>query len=173
MSEHAYWTQVRDLVESGHSSRLAQHQIREQIVHLVHAAEAAGEEWAADTLTRWAAAGADADYTRAFKDLNTVTYIRKDGSRIRKTVGYSRPIRSADSGEIVGRQLQAWWGMSRAAIVELRAELVEQTDRLADVINVLGQLVAAFDAHPECTTAAEAWEAAGRSLDEIDLDVAA
>jgi hypothetical protein len=173
MSEHTYWNQLRDIVESGHQAGRPKHEIREKIVHLVHSAEAAGEDWAGETLTRWASTGADDDYTRAFKSLNTVTYIRKDGRRVRRTVGYSRPMRAPDSGEIVARQMQAWWGMSRIAIVELRAEMFEQADRLADIITVLGQLIEAMDRHPDCATAADAWIADGRSLDEIQLDVAA
>lgn len=172
MTEHTYWTHVRDLVETGHEQNRPKHEVREEIVHLVHSAELAGEDWAGETLTRWAVAGADADYTKVFKDQNTVTYIRKDGRRIRKTVGYSRPMRQADSGEVIGRQMQAWWGMSRAAIRELRGELVEQGERLADVIAVLDHLIEAMDRHPNCSTAAEAWEADGHSLDEIELDVA-
>lgn len=173
MSEHSYWNEVRELVRSGHEQRRPKHEIREQIVHLVNAAEAEDEDWAADTLTRWAISGADADYTRVFKDQNTVTYIRKDGTRMRKTVGYSRPMRSADSGEIIGRQLQAWWGMSRTAVAALVADQIEQSERLSDSIAALLQVLGAMDRHPECITAAEAWEADGRTLDEIELDVAA
>jgi hypothetical protein len=172
VSEHTYWNQVRDLVETGHQQSRPKHAVREEIVHLVISAEAAGEEWAAETLTRWMTSGADSDYTKVFKDQNTVTYVRKDGRRVRKTVGYSRPMRSPDSGEIVARQMQAWWGMSRAAIVELRNELVEQAERMADVIAVLDRLIEAMDRHPACATAAEAWEAAGHNLDEIELDAA-
>lgn len=173
MNEHTYWNHVRDLVESGHQQGRPKHEVREEIVHRVHAAESAGEDWASETLTRWATAGADADYTKVFKDQNTVTYIRRDGRRVRKTVGYSRPIRSSDSGEIVGRQMQLWWGMSRAAIVELRAEIAEQAERTADILAVLDRLIESMDRHPDCASAAEAWEADGRSLDEIELDVAA
>lgn len=173
MTEHNYWPQVRDLVESGNEQRRPKHDIREQIVHLVHAAHSAGESWAADVLARWEAAGADADYTKVFKDLNTVTYIRADGRRVRKTVAYSRPMRSQVSGEIVGRQMQAWWGMSRAAILDLRREVVEQSVRLSDVIAALDALLSAMDRHPECATAREAWEADGRNVDEIDLGAVA
>jgi len=169
VTEHPYWQRVRDLVESANAQRRPKHEIREEIVHLVHVAEHAGEPWARDVLIRWASEGADADYTKVFKDLNTVTYIRADGRRTRKTVAYSRPTRSAESGEIVGRQMQAWWGMSRAAVAELRRELVEQDERLRDVIAALDRLLAAMDAHPNCATAREAWEADGHDVDEIDL----
>lgn len=173
MSEHTYWNRVRDLVETGHQQARPKHEIREEIVHLVQAAEADGEEWAAETLTRWMTSGADSDYTKVFKDQNTVTYVRKDGRRVKKTVGYSRPMRASDSGEIVARQMQAWWGMSRAAIAELRNELVGQAERMADTIAVLERLIDVMDRHPACVTAAEAWEADGHSVDEIELDVAA
>jgi hypothetical protein len=169
MTEHKYWPQVRDLVESGNEQRLPKHDIRERIVHLVHAAHSAGEPWAADVLARWETAGADADYTKVFKDLNTVTYIRADGRRVRKTVAYSRPMRSQASGEIVGRQMQAWWGMSRSAILDLRREVAELSIRLSDVIAALDALIDAMTRHPEFATAREAWEADGRSVDEIDL----
>lgn len=169
MSEHNYWNRVRDLVESGYDSGLPKADISEQIVHMVQSAEADGEQWAYDTLTRWAKSGADADYTKTFKDMNTVTFIRRDGRKVRKTVAYSRPQRSEADGEIVGRQMQAWWGMSRAAIAELRAEMADQRDRLSDVVKLLDALLEAMDRHPECATAAEAWQADGHSLDEIEI----
>lgn len=173
MSESTYWDQVRHLVEGGLEGRRPKHEIQESIVHLVHAAHADGEPWAADVLTRWSTAGAGNDYTRIFKDLNTVTYIRADGRRVRKTVAYSREMRSAASGEIVGRQMQAWWSMSRAAVAELRNDMARQSDQLDVVVEALDRLIAAMDRHPECATAREAWEADGRDIGEIDLGEAA
>lgn len=173
MTEHAYWQRVRELVQSGQDERRPKHDIREQIVHYVHSANAAGEAWAADVIGRWESAGADADYTRVFKDMNTITYVRADGRRMRKTVAYSRGMRSRASGEIIGRQMQAWWGMSRAAILELRRELYGQGERIADAVAALDQLLAAMDRHPDCATARDAWEADGRSVDEIDLSAVA
>lgn len=174
MTEHPYWQSVRDIVESGHDQRRPKHEIREEIVHLVQVAEMAGEPWAAEVMTRWQIAGAERDYTEVFKDLNTTTYIRRDGRRVRKTVAYSRTMRSPESGEIIGRQMQSWWAMSRAAVAELRNELAEQRGRLDDVLQALDRLIAAMDRHPECATAREAWEADGHDVDEIDLgDVAA
>jgi hypothetical protein len=169
MSENTYWEAVRGLVESGHTQGQPKHQIRSEIVNLVEAAYASGEQWAEETLTRWATAGADADYTRVFKDMNAVTYIRADGRRSRKTVAYSRPKRSMVSGEIVGRQMQAWWGMSRAAVEELRREMFAQGQRIDDVIAALDRVIEAMDRHPDCATALEAWEAEGRDVGEIDL----
>lgn len=169
MSEHPYWQQMRDIVESAHEQHRPKHEIREEIKSLVYAADAAGERWAADVLDRWATHGADVDYTKVFKDLNTVTYIRADGRRARKTVAYSRPVVSVESGQIVGRQMQAWWGMSRTQIAALRAEQDEQRGRLADVIEALDRLLAAMDRHPTCVTAREAWEADGHDVSEIDL----
>lgn len=173
MSESTYWNRVRDLVQSGHDEGLAKADIREQIVHMVQSAEAAGEQWAYETLTRWEESGADADYTKTFKDMNTVTYVRRDGRKVRKTVGYSRAMRSEADGEIIGRQMQAWWGMSRAAVMELRNEIDGQRDRLADTVALLDALIEAMDRHPECATAADAWEADGHTVEEIDLGDAA
>jgi hypothetical protein len=169
MSESRYWNQVRQLVDSGYAQGRPKHEIREEITHLVQAAHADGEHWAAETLMRWERDGADDDYTRVFKDMNTTTFIRADGRRTRKTVAYSRPRRSAESGEIVGRQMQAWWGMARPAVEALRHELSAQGDRIADSVAGLDRVLAAMDRHPECATAREAWEADGRSVDEIDL----
>lgn len=169
MSEHEYRQLVRDLVESGHDGLRPKHEIREEIVHRVQVAADAGEVWATNTLTRWETEGADRDYTAAFKDLNTVTYVRANGRRVRKTVGYSVPMRSKDDGAIVGRQMQAWWGMSRAAVEELRREMYGQGRRLAETVVALDQLIAAWDEHPECVTAREAWEAAGHDVSEIEL----
>lgn len=169
MSEHDYWAIVRHAVESGQSSGLPKHEIREDIVAQVQAAQADGETWAAETLMRWEREGADRDYTKAFKDLNTVTYIRADGRRTRKTVAYSRPQRSVEDGSIIGQQMQAWWGMSRPAIEALRDEVASQAERMGDVVTALDQLAAAMDRHPDCKTAREAWEADGHDVSEIDL----
>ncbi len=169
MSEHTYWQMVRDLTETADSDSQPKHEIRQDIVHRVHTAYAAGERWAAETLTRWSESGADRDYTRVNKDRNAVTYIRADGRRVRKTVAYSRPKRDVLSGQIVGRQVQAWWGMSRAAVEELRDEMFQQSGRVADVVAALDLLLAAMDRHPQCATAREAWEADGHDIAEIDL----
>lgn len=169
VSEHAYWNAVRELVDAGYSNGHPKHEITAGIVELVQAACDDGEYWAVEVRARWMREGADADYTRVFKDLNTVTYIRANGRKSRKTVAYSRPKRSMATGEIVGRQMQAWWGMSRAAVEELRAEMYEQGERIDDVIAALDLLIAAMDRHPECGTAREAWEADGRTVTEINL----
>lgn len=166
MSEQEYWQTVRDLADTASGPK---HEIREDLVNRVHTAHDAGEPWAAETLTRWSVQGADRDYTRVVKDMNTVTYVRRDGRRVRRTVAYSMPKRSKEDGAIEGRQMQAWWGMSRAAVESLRMELFAQAQRLTDSVTALDQLLSAMDEHPECRTAREAWEAAGRSLDEIDL----
>lgn len=169
MTEHPYWQQIRDLVETGHQQSRPKHEVSQDIVDLVLTADRDGEPWAADVLNRWAVAGANADYTKAYKSLNEVTYIRADGRRVRKTVAYSRPMRSAGSGEIVGRQMQALWGMSRASVAALRNDVAEQRGRLDEVLAALDTLLAAMDRHPECATAREAWEADGHDIAEIDL----
>lgn len=168
MSEHAYWNAVRELVETGHVQGRPKHQISAEIVSLVEAACADGEHWAAETLERWMAKGADADYTRIFKDMNAITYIRADGRKVRKTVAYSRPKRSVVSGEIIGRQMEAYWGMLRPGVEELRREIFAQGERIDDVVAALDQILSAMDRHPG-VTAREAWEADGRSTTEIDL----
>lgn len=169
MSTEKYWQIVRALAESGQEDRVPKARIAERIVNRVMAADEAEEQWAADVIERWLREGAAEDYTKAFKDMNTVTYIRADGTRKRKTVAYSRPMRSKSDGAIIGRQIQAWWGMGRAAIIELRSELAGQDELLRESIAMLDKLVAAMDRHPQCTTAAEAWEADGHDLEEIDL----
>ncbi len=169
MSQNDYWTQIRELVESGHHQGRTKRDIREEIAHLVQAAHADEEPWAAEVLTRWITNGADEDYTKVFKDMNSVTYIRANGQRMKKTVGYSRPKRSTETGAVVGYQLQAWWGMSRYAVELLRDELLSQGERLADATTMLDQLLGAWSRHPSAATARDAWEADGRSVAEIDL----
>lgn len=167
MSESVYRQAVADLASLQDQPKA---QVVAEIVDLVHSAHAAGEYWAAEVLARWDRAGADADYTAAHKALNSVTYIRRDGRRVRKTTSYSRPARSESSGEIVGMQMQAWWDMSRNELEVLRNDMDDQAERLADVVKALGQLIDAMDRHPDCVTAREAWIAEGRSLAEIDLE---
>lgn len=169
MSERKYWDMINDLASTGHDQGRPRHEIREEIVHRVHDADADGEPWAAQVLTRWQAKGADDDYGTAHKNLNKVTYIRANGRRVRKTTSYSRSIRSPESGEIVGQELQVWWGYNRAQLVDLQRDISTQERHLADVVEAIGRLVAAMDRHPECATAREAWEADGHSVDEIDL----
>jgi len=164
-----YWAMVRHVVGSGQERSIPKHQLTDLIAANVAQAYEDGEEWAADVMARWAADGAAEDYTKTYKDMNFVTFIRADGRRQRKTTAYSRPMRSKDDGVIVGRQMQAWWGMSRAAIAELRAELADADERMRDIIAMLDRIIAAMDRHPQCSTAAEAWEADGHELDEIDL----
>ena len=166
MSENQYWQMIRDLIESGHERNEPKREIREQIVHLVQGSD---EPWAADVRMRWESAGADADYTRVFKDMNTVTYIRRDGRRARKTVAYSISTRAADSGQIVGQQMQAWWEMSRPAMEQLRADMAVQGERIGDVVTAIDRILEAWDRHPKCRTPREAWEADGHSVNEIDL----
>jgi hypothetical protein len=172
MSESKYWQMVNDLVSEASTQGQPKHEIREEIINQVHAAYAAEERWALETLSRWEREGADGDYTKAHKALNGVTYIRRDGRRVRKTTSYSRPVRSEESGEIIGYQMEAWWDYSRARLVELRSDIAIQTGRLADVLRMIDLLIDAMDAHPECVTAREAWEAEGHTVTEIDLGAA-
>lgn len=169
MRAEQYWAMVRHLVDSGQEQSIPKRRLTEQLVANVQAAYAEGEQWAVDVVARWASGGADEDYTKVFKEMNFVTFIRADGKRQRKTIAYSRPMRSKEDGAIVGRQMQAWWGMSRAAIAELRAELTDADERMRDIIAMLDRIIAAMDRHPQCATAAEAWQADGHELGEIDL----
>lgn len=169
MSETSYWQLVNELVTSGHEAIRPKQEIREEIIAQVHDAYSNGEAWAVETLMRWERDGADRDYTNVHKKLNHVTYITADGRRVRKTASYSMPARSTESGQIIGQQMQTWWGMTKPELVELLNSIAAQADNLAVVVQALEQLVAAMDRHPACKTAREAWEADGRSVSEIDL----
>lgn len=172
MSESKYWQIITDLVSAGADERKPKHEVAEDIITQVHTAHAQGEPWATEVIARWDRDGASRDYTDVHKKLNSVTYITRDGRRKRKTASYSRTARSAESGEVIGQQLQVWWGMSRAALYELRTDMADQVDRLSLVVEAIDQLIEAMDRHPECETAREAWEADGRSIAEIDLSEA-
>ena len=169
MSETRYWQAIADIVSNGRDYGKAKHQIREEIVVRVQADFEAGEPYAAEVLMRWEREGADRDYTRTHKNLNQVTYITRDGRRVRKTTSYSRPIRSPESGEIIGRQEQLWWSWSLPEVIEHRNEIAGQQEALADIVQAHDLLIATMTRHPECATARDAWEADGRSVTEIDL----
>lgn len=166
MSESIYRQRLADLAASG-SSSLNGDQAKE-IVEFVQHADAAGEPWAYEVIDRWSRVGAQGDYNKAFKACNSVTVYTARGKK-RKTTAYSRPKRSPESGEIVGYQMQTWWGMGRMEIAELERDLAIQVDQVADSLEQVRALAAAMDRHPDCATAADAWVADGRSLDEIDL----
>lgn len=166
MSESVYRQWVADLASNGIRPK---HELAEEILAYVHHANAAGEPWALEVLTRWEREGSGRDYTNAHKELNSVTYIRRDGRRVKKTTSYSRPKRSTESGEIVGYQMQTWWAMDRTQIGELERDLSNQSAQMADAHTQVRAIAAAMDRHPECDTAADAWVTDGRSLDEIDL----
>lgn len=166
MSETVYRQHVADLASAQEAPK---GEIAAEIVDLVHAAHAAGEPWAEATFRRWEIEGAGRDYTAAHKNLHSVTYIRRDGRRVRKTTSYSRPQRSAESGEIVGMQMQSWWDWQRPEVEAQFADIQAQDDRLREVVDALRQILAAMDRHPDCATARDAWLADGRALDEIDL----
>jgi hypothetical protein len=169
VSEHTYRQHIVDLIGAGQQDAEPKRLIVEEIVNHVEAALAAGEPWAQSVAARWALAGAAKDYTDAFKALNSTTYIRADGRRVRKTVAYSRTRRDEASGQVVGQQMQAWWSMSRYQLMDLRRDITEQRDRLDDVVTALDQVIAAMERHPYCVTARDAWLADGRDLDEVDL----
>lgn len=166
MSESVYRQWVADLASNGAKPK---HELAEEIAAHVQHAAAAGETWAYEVLSRWEREGAGKDYSKAHKELNSVTYITRDGRRKKKTASYSRPARSPESGEIVGYQMQTWWGMDRMALAELERDLAIQVDQVADSLAQVRALADAMDRHPECATAADAWIADGHSLDEIDL----
>ncbi len=134
MSETNYWQLVNELVAAGHDATRPKQQIREEIISQVHTAYQAGEAWAVETLMRWERDGADRDYTNVHKKLNHVTYITGDGRRVRKTASYSMPARSAEDGQIIGQQMQTWWGMTRPELVELMNSIAAQADNLGVVV---------------------------------------
>lgn len=168
--ESAYRQMVADLAATGD---LLNDEIAAQIANTVHAAHAAGEPWADYVLQRWDTAGASKDYREAYKELHSVRLHTRDGRVVKKTIAYSRPKRSAESGEVVGTQLQSFWLMRRPEIEDLLRDIATQKTRLAEVIETLQEVLAVMDRHPECETACDAWLAEGRGLDEIDLSVVA
>lgn len=117
MSEHVYRQFVMDLAAQAQRPKS---ELREEIIAFVQNAYASGEPWAGEVLTRWERAGASRDYTAAHKNLNSVTYICRDGRRKLKTTSYSRPVRSPGSGDIIGQQMQSWWSRSLDELLELR-----------------------------------------------------
>lgn len=169
MSESVYRQLVADLAADGHSSGRTKRDIREEIVHLVHTS---GEPWALDVIERWEREGAERDYEAAHTALNTTTYIRHDGKRVKKTTSYSTPVRASDSGEVAYVQ-QSFWDYERAPFVGKRNEMAAQGARIEDVVAAMDLVLAAWDRHPDALTAREAWTADGRSIDEIDLNEAA
>lgn len=169
MSENKYWLLVNELAAEDPGGWQPKQLMAEEIVGHVNAAHAAGEPWATEVLMRWDRDGANRDYTSSHKKINGVRFLRRDGRKVRNTTSYSRPARSADSGEIIGQQLQVWWGMSRAELYELRTDMANQADRLGLTVEALDLLIAAMDRHPDCQTVREAWQADGHSVNEIDL----
>jgi len=168
MSESEYWSRVRGLVRAGDDEGRPKSDVSAEIVHLVEAAEQSGEHWAYETLSRWIEQGASRDYTAVHKDMHSVTYIRRNGQRVKKTVSYSRPKRSDEDGQIVGRQMQAFWDMGIDEVTVLRQEVADQRGRLSDVVSGLDRLLDTMRRHPGAT-AGEAWTREGHSLDEINL----
>lgn len=171
MSEARYWQILNELASE--SPEMTNNALADLIIGRVEAADAADEYWAAETLTRWALEGARRDYNNVHKKVHGVMCITRGGRRVRKTTSYSRPIRSDDSGEIIGYQLQAWWGFGRVQLLELRRDIAEQIERQNDSLEAIDRLIAAMERHPDARTARDAWEADGHSVSEIDLGEAA
>lgn len=169
MSESVYRQMVAQLAASGHSQRRPKSQIREEIVHYVEVAFAAGEHWAKEVLLRWQLEGAERDYEQAHKSMNTTTYIRKDGMRVRKTVSYSQPKRSAETGAVEEWVQGAFWEYTLPEMLNKRNELDAQDKRLVEIVAAFDVVIAAMKRHTECKTAREAWLADGHDLAEIQL----
>lgn len=171
MSESRYWQMVAEMAEEtpSRASRTSNRDQANRIIQRLDEAEESGEYWPGETLTRWALEGAMRDYNKSHKKVHGITVFTRRGRKVRKTTSYSRPFRAADSGEVIGYQLQSWWGYGKIQLIELRRDLAEQGERIADVVEAISQLIAAMERHPECATAREAWEADGRSVAEIDL----
>lgn len=172
-SESTYRQMVADLAANGHSQRRPKRDISDEIVARVHEACESGERWATDVLERWDREGAERDYEAAHGSLNTTTYIRADGTRAKKTTSYSMPQRDVASGDVVAYVQCSFWDYDRPSLLGKRAEMAAQGARIADAVAAMDQVLDAWGRHPDCATAREAWEADGRSVDEISLgDVA-
>jgi hypothetical protein len=169
VSDTEYRQMVADLAAGGLSVARPKSDIREQIVHRVLVALDAGEQWAVEVVERWQREGAEADYERAHRALNTTTYIRRDGRRVRKTVSYSQPKRAVDTGSVVEYRQMSFWDYSLAELLDKHGEIVAQGGRLAEIAAALGLVIAAMRRHPGCRTARDAWLADGHDLGEIDL----
>lgn len=172
MSETEYRQLVAQLAAAGHSQRRTKRDIREEIVHRVSTALDDGEPWALEVVQRWQCAGAEADYERAHRELNTTTYIRRDGRRIRKTVSYSRPKRSGEDGSIVAWVQDSFWDYDLPTIINKRSDLAAQGALLMESAAAFDLVIEVMLSHPGCKTAREAWLADGRDLAEIDLNQA-
>jgi hypothetical protein len=169
MSEHRYWTIVSDLARIGHVTGRPKGEISTEIIGKVHEAAAAGEHWAVETLARWAREGASRDYTRSHGSLNTTTYVRANGRRVRKTTSYSLPKVDSKTGDVVGHVQASFWDYEKAPFTSKRAELAAQEERISDVVAAMDQVLDAWKRSPDSKTARIAWEADGHTTTEIDL----
>lgn len=140
----------------------------EAAVQLVEAAASAGQPWAVEVLCRWHRNGATADYKRTVKALNPISATGRDGNRERSTAAYSRPVSDSETGT-VGQQMRMVWNLTRNELSALIDDQDKQITRLQLGNEVVRALLAAMNAHPECATAGQAWQAAGHTLGEVDL----
>lgn len=129
----------------------------------------AGEMWARDrlfTLTRAALVGEIKERRQAD---SVVMFTDGSGRKRRMKTAISRPQVDRDSGEVESYQLVLAWDMDAAALNDLLRDLQRNSRELRERIAAVRALLDALDRHPECSTARDAWLAAGRSVDEIDL----
>lgn len=169
MSEHRYWTIVSDLARNGHAAGRPKADISGEIVAKVRTAATDGEHWAVETLARWARESAARDYTRSSRTLNTTTYVRANGRRVRKTTSYSLPKVDSKTGDVVGHVQASFWDYEQLPFTAKRAELAAQEERISDVVAAMDQVLDAWKRTPKAKTARIAWEADGHTTTEIDL----
>jgi hypothetical protein len=105
---------------------------------------------------------------RAHKAAHSVQAVTRSG-RVRPiTSSVSRKVRASDSGDIVGRQRTLVWNYRLAEIEAYCDELVRVGAEHRERMQAWFRVRDAVRRHPDLT-AAQAWVADGRSLDEIDL----
>jgi len=105
----------------------------------------------------------------AHKDLHSVTVTLRNGRKRKVTSSSVRQVRNSRSGDIVGLQRADWWAYDLAGIEAELVTVMNETAESREREQVLRAVRDVMRAHPDCTTAREAWAAEGRSVDEIDL----
>lgn len=114
---------------------------------------AAGDDDAASILDGWTHGGARQDLKSALRTQDQV--FRLSGGVTLPRRGFSE---RRDDGN---RQLVAWDVMTRAEFAAVLVEYRAQTKTRTKLLRLLERTDRAWDAHPECGTAAEAFRVAG------------
>ncbi len=129
----------------------------------------AGETWAQDRLYELARAALVKDIKDRRQAASVITFTDGAGRKRRMKTAVSRPQVDQESGESAGWQLVLAWDMTAEELNALLLDLQRSSREVRERITAVRALLDALAAHPECATAREAWQAEGRSLDEIDL----